>query len=131
MSRKYFEFGDSPRPKSPPAARGSVWTCQIPERSGLPFTLGTGPVMLILPSAVRGAPAIGWFSHWARSDTLAAPHARTATTASREIGRMSLIRFASLHEGWKTRSMSNDLLIFVTSRLRERTVLVLLFTASR
>src|SRR6476620_3831635 len=65
MSRKYLEFGDSPSPNSPPAPRGSACTCQMPDRSGLPFSLGTRPAMLILPSGVRGAPVIGWCTHWA------------------------------------------------------------------
>src|SRR5262245_15568048 len=59
MFRKYLELIDSPSPNKPPGARGSPCTCQRPERSGLPFDRGTGPVMLILPSGVRGAPAIG------------------------------------------------------------------------
>src|SRR5262245_4029432 len=87
-SRKYFELGDSPRPNSPPGARGSACTCQIPERSGLPFTIGTGPVMLILPSAVRGAPAIGWFNHWARIDTPATTQATTIHNRDQALRRI-------------------------------------------
>src|SRR5579862_7660927 len=64
MFLKYFELGDSPNPNRP-GPRGSASTCQIPERSGLPFTRGAGPVIFTLPSAVRGAPAVGWFTHWA------------------------------------------------------------------
>src|SRR6516162_8838579 len=66
MFRKYLEFGDSPNPLRP-CPRGSASTCQIPERSGLPFTRGTGPVMFTWPAGVRGAPGVGWFSHWARA----------------------------------------------------------------
>jgi len=84
MSLKYFELGDSPNPNRPPGARGSACTCQIPERSGFPFNMGTGAVMLILPSGVRGAPAIGWFNHWARTDRLAPRHAMTVQTAHRK-----------------------------------------------
>src|SRR5579885_1986404 len=58
MSRKYFEFGDSPKPNRP-GPRGSASTCQTPERSGLPFTRGTGPFMSTFPSGVRGALANG------------------------------------------------------------------------
>src|SRR5450755_3262645 len=63
MFRKYFEFGDSPNPYRP-GPRGSASTCQIPERSGLPFTRETGPAGFTLPSGVRGAPEVG-FCHWA------------------------------------------------------------------
>src|SRR5258708_2496304 len=52
-------------PKRPPGARGSPCTCQMPDRSGLPSNLGIGPVMLTLPSFVRGAPAVGVFVHCA------------------------------------------------------------------
>ena len=65
MSLKYFEFVDSPIPNRAPGTRGSPSTCQIPERSGLPFIRDTGPDMFTLPSGVRGAPGVGSFNHWA------------------------------------------------------------------
>ena len=40
-----------------------------PERSGLPSSLGTGPVMTTLPSAVLGAPGVGVFCHCACTAT--------------------------------------------------------------
>src|SRR4029077_9131132 len=67
MSLKYFEFADSPTPYRP-GPRGSAAACQIPERSGFPLKRGTAPVISTLPSGVRGAPGVGWFSHWAWTD---------------------------------------------------------------
>ena len=63
-------------PEQPAGRRGSACTCHTPERSGLPLSLGAGPPMLILPSRVRGAPAIGSFSHWAPTGS---PDARQMT----------------------------------------------------
>ena len=71
-------------PEQPAGARGSPGTCQMPERSGLPLSRGTGPVMLILPSRVRGAPAMGVCSHCASTVRPAATHA-AATIAVRQV----------------------------------------------
>src|SRR5437763_16346968 len=68
---------DSPMPNSPPGARGSPSTCQMPERFGLHSNLATGPVMVTLPSFVRGAPGVGVFVHCACSVAPAARHAMT------------------------------------------------------
>ena len=59
--RRVRRFAKSvePGPRAPPSI------CQTPERSGLPPTRGTVPVMFTLPSAVRGALGSGLFSHWA------------------------------------------------------------------
>src|SRR4030095_3417141 len=58
-----------------------------PDRSGLPFNRGAGAVMLILPSFVRGAPAIGWFTHCAPTETPAPRHtiAIGRTTRNRRV----------------------------------------------
>src|SRR5579863_8238243 len=92
MSLKYFELGDSPKPYKP-GPRGSASTCQIPERSGLPFTRGAGPVMFTLPSGVRGAPGVGLFSHWACADRQA-PRKAIPVQISR---RILLIRTQAAH----------------------------------
>src|SRR5688572_28887812 len=43
---------------------------QIPEKSGLPSDRrGAGADMSTFPSAVLGAPAVGYFSHWASTGT--------------------------------------------------------------
>src|SRR6202161_986034 len=45
--------------------------CQIPDRSGLPSAaFGAGAVRFGLPSAVRGIPGDGIFSHWAETGTV-------------------------------------------------------------
>src|SRR5579871_3931499 len=42
-----------------------------PDRSGLPSGIrGTGAVRFGFPSAVRGMPGVGKFSHWARAATV-------------------------------------------------------------
>src|SRR5215510_4665532 len=50
-----------------PGRRGSTSSLvQVPEKSGLPFDIrGVAAVMSTLPSAFRGAPAVGYLTHWA------------------------------------------------------------------
>jgi hypothetical protein len=44
--------------------------------------------MLILPSGVRGAPAMGWFNHWARIETSATTQVTTIHNRDQALRRI-------------------------------------------
>src|ERR1044071_6305048 len=61
-----------------PAPRLGSAVIHRPDRSGLPSAIrGAGAVMLTLPSARRGTPDVGWFTHCAVSRTDASKAAVT------------------------------------------------------
>jgi hypothetical protein len=64
---------------------------QMPENSGLPSGLrGAGAARLGLPSAVRGTPAVGYFSHW--PNTVGDSTTRTVIATTRRAERTMKVR---------------------------------------
>jgi hypothetical protein len=93
--------------------------CQIPEKSGLPSAvLEAGAAGLALPSAVRGTPAVGYFSHCAvRQD---AGSRQTAISLSRTRRLYQEEKFSRLNRGRPSRSVRGAL--GLTKKLQQNAI---------
>ena len=72
MLMPYRDMGSSTphtsESESPLLGQLALSVSQIPEKSGVPSGVrGAGAEELNLPLAVRGTPAVGYFSHWANT----------------------------------------------------------------